>query len=112
MSKWGLKYKGVEILTPEEWNAVVDALNDLDGRAPSEVKGGLATFDGDGSTTTFTIAHGMSAAPTAALVGKGAPNMPDVDYHEADASYIRVHFKAAPASGSGNVKIWWLAVRL
>jgi hypothetical protein len=25
----GLRYKGVEILFPDEWNAVVDALNDL-----------------------------------------------------------------------------------
>jgi len=32
MSKWGLKYKGVEILTPEEWNKVVDALEELDSR--------------------------------------------------------------------------------
>jgi len=29
MSKWGLKHKGVEILTPEEWNTVVDALDEL-----------------------------------------------------------------------------------
>jgi hypothetical protein len=29
MSKWGLRYKGVEFLSPDEWNAVVDALNDL-----------------------------------------------------------------------------------
>jgi hypothetical protein len=25
----GLRYKGVEVLFPDEWNAVVDALNDL-----------------------------------------------------------------------------------
>jgi len=29
MSKWGLRYKSVEPLMPDEWNAVVDALNDL-----------------------------------------------------------------------------------
>jgi hypothetical protein len=29
MSRWGLRYKGVEFLSPDEWNAVVDALNDL-----------------------------------------------------------------------------------
>jgi len=59
MSRWNLVYKGVEILTPEEWNRVVDALEELDKRSPLEFKGGLATFTGDGTTTTFTITHGL-----------------------------------------------------
>jgi hypothetical protein len=29
MSKWGLKHKGAEILSPEEYNAIVDALEEL-----------------------------------------------------------------------------------
>jgi len=29
LSKWGLRHKGVEVLTPSEWNAVVDALDEL-----------------------------------------------------------------------------------
>jgi len=112
MSRWGLSYKSVEILTPEEWNLVVDALEELDGRAPLAIRGGRAVFDGDGSTTTFYIAHGMDAAPTCVVVGKGAANLPDIDYWEADSTNIKVVFKSPPAAGSQNVVIWWLAVRL
>lgn len=111
MSKWGLTYKGTEILTPEEWNRVVDALEELDGRSPARVRAGVATFSGDGATTAFSIAHGLGAAPTAALVGKAASGLPDIDYWEADATYIVVHFKSAPPAGA-EVRIWWLAVRL
>ena len=35
MSKWGLRHKGVEVLTPSEWNAVVDALDELHGTLTS-----------------------------------------------------------------------------
>jgi len=106
MSKWGLSYKGVEILTPEEWNLVVDALNDLDAR----INGGLASFTGDGSTITFQIPHGLEVSPKAVLVGKGASGLPDLDYHEADSTHIYVHFKTAPPSGA-SVKLWWVALK-
>ncbi|RLI87292.1 MAG: hypothetical protein DRP01_02235 [Archaeoglobales archaeon] len=112
MSKWNLAYKGTEILTPEEWNHVVDALEELDGRAPVERNGGLAVFDGDGVTTMFTITHGLSTTPTVALVGKAISGLPDIDYWEADTTSIKVYFKSAPSSGSENVKLWWYVVRL
>jgi hypothetical protein len=105
LSKWGLSYKGVEILTPEEWNLVIDALNDLDNR----VRGNLASFIGDGSTKTFQIAHGIGAAPKAVIVGKGASDLPDLDYWEADETNITVSFKSAPASGA-SIKLWWIAL--
>jgi len=41
LSRWELAYKGVETLTPEEWNRVVDALDELDKRAPLERSGGV-----------------------------------------------------------------------
>jgi len=44
MAKWGLAYKGTEILSPEEWNRVVDALDELDKRAPLGIKGGKAVM--------------------------------------------------------------------
>lgn len=112
MSKWGLGYKGVEPVLPSEWNLVVDALDELDGRAPVGINGGLAAFDGDGSTTSFQIAHGLDAVPTVAIVGKSAGGLPDIDYWEADSTYITVYFKSAPPAGTGNVKLWWLAIRL
>ena len=112
MSKWNLSYKGVEILTPEEWNRVVDALEELDGRAPAGINGGKASFDGDGSTTSFKITHGLGATPTVALVGKAVSGLPDIDYWDVDTTYITVYFKSAPPSGTGNVILWWLAIRL
>jgi len=111
MSKWQLTYKGTEILTPEEWNRVVDALEELDGRAPVERNGGTATFTGDGTTTSFQIRHGFTVVPTVALVGKGISGLPDIDYWTADATYITVVFKTAVASGV-EIRLWWLALRL
>jgi hypothetical protein len=101
-----LKYKGVEIVSPAEWNTVVDALDDLYDR----IQGGLASFTGDGSTTEFKIAHGLGVKPTVALAGKGAANLPDIDFWDADETYVRVVFKSAPEAGS-SVFIWWLAVK-
>jgi len=53
MSKWGLRHKGVEILTPEEWNKVVDALEELNSRVSDlemlrkqVLKEGTITADG------------------------------------------------------------------
>jgi hypothetical protein len=67
MSKWGLTYKAVEPVFPEEWNAIIDALNDLD----KKVVGGLATFVGDGATKTFSIGHGIGAKTGNSDGGKG-----------------------------------------
>jgi len=98
------------ILTPEEWNRVVDALSELDGRTPAELKCGLITFTGDGTTTSFKIPHGLTETPTVAFVGKASSGLPDVDYWTVDSSYITVVFKTAPSSGS-SVSLWWMAIR-
>jgi len=107
VSRWNLAYKGVEVLSPEEWNRVVDALEDLDKR----VKCGLAKFNGDGSTTTFNIPHGLGAAPASAVVQKAAPDLPDVDYILADDTNITVIFKTPPPSGTENVRLYWAAFK-
>lgn len=112
MSRWHLAYKGTEVLSPEEWNAVVDALEALDKRSPMEIKGGQATFNGDGATAEFSIEHGMTQTPTVAIAGKGAPDLPDIDYWTVDETYIHVYFKTPPDTGEGNVKIWYIAIRL
>jgi hypothetical protein len=106
MSWRGLRYKGRERLTSAEWNAVVDSLNDL----ATMVRGGLASFTGDGTTTTFGIPHGLGTTPTSVVVVKGVPNIPDIDYVYADSTTINVVFKSPPPSGS-EVKVWWLAFK-
>jgi len=112
MSRWGLFYKALEILEPEEWNRLIDALNELDSRCPVKFAGGMEVFSGDGSTVMFGIVHGLGVAPTLAIVQKASPNLPDVDYVEVDSTYVKVYFKSPPPSGTGNVKLFYLAVKL
>jgi hypothetical protein len=106
MSWRGLRYKGVEFIYPEEWNAIIDALNDLRAR----VKGGLATFTGDGVTTIFAVTHGLGATPETVSVTKASKNTPDIDYVYADADAIYIVFKTPPASGT-TVSVYWLAIK-
>lgn len=111
MSKWGLTYKGVEVVSPAEWNAIVDALEELDKRSPVEWNGGLAIFSGDGATTEFLIGHGLTNTPTIVLVQPASADAKDISHATADATYIHVFFSVAPPSGTDNVKIYWLALR-
>jgi hypothetical protein len=111
VSRWGLYYKAAELVEPEEWNRIIDALNELDLRCPVEIKGGLATFSGDGATTVFSIPHGLSTTPTVAFAQKAVAGLPDIDYVEVDPTYIKVHFKSPPPSGTDNVKLFYLAAR-
>ena len=87
----------------------MDALDQLDRRTPLEKSGGQIRFTGDGSTKTFYIPHGLTAAPTIALVGKASLNLPDIDYWAADETNITVEFKSAPPSG--DFYLWYLAFR-
>jgi len=105
MSRWGLTYKGLEIVTPEDWNAIVDALNDLDER----VKGGKVELTGDGTTTTFQFTHGLGTTPTTTIVGKASPNLPDIDYWTADETHITVTFKTPPPATT--FQLWWIALK-
>jgi hypothetical protein len=112
MSSWNLTHKGTEPVTPEDWNTVVDALDELDGRAPKKRMGALATFSGDGSTTDFVIAHGLGVAPDVALVGEGSADAVGNKWWEVDATNLTIHFLTAPPSGTDNVKLWWLVLKL
>ena len=104
MAWFPLHYKGVEILTPEEWNTVIDALLDLHER----VQGGLVTLTGDGQNRTFTFAHNLGKTPVSVIVGKASANLPDIDYWTADSTNITVVFKSAPPSG--QFSLWWIAL--
>jgi len=106
MSRWGLGYKAKEILTPEEWNRAVDALQDLDERIAS----GKAEFTGDGTTTSFKITHELEATPVFVTVGKETPNIPDIDYYTADDVYITVYFKSPPPANT-TFRLWWMALK-
>jgi len=102
----GLNYKGVEPVTPEEWNLIVDAFNALADR----IKGGIETFTGDGSTTVFSISHGLGVVPMIVFVGKASADTPDIDYWDADTLDIIVRLKSAPADQQ-TFKLHWLAIK-
>jgi predicted ABC-class ATPase len=101
----------VEILSPEDWNKVVDALEELDKRSPLEYNGGLVAFNGDGATTQFRIPHGLPAKPTVPFVFPASPDARRLFYLEVTDTEIVVNFEVAPPSGEANVKLYWYALR-
>jgi len=106
-----LVYKGVEILTPEEFNRIVDALDELDKRSPLEFNGGVVAFSGDGTTTQFRISHGLTAKPTVPFVFPASPDARGLFHLEVTNTEIIVNFETAPPTGTGNVSLYWFAVR-
>jgi len=75
------------------------------------VNSGVATFSGDGTTTTFNIEHGLASAPSKYVV---SPLTPDADASRTitvDSTYITITFDTAPPSGADNLKFgWWAEV--
>lgn len=70
---------------------------------------GRATLNGTGAATTFTIAHGMDAAPSMVIVTPGSSAASTAYYVTVDATNITVTYTVAPASGTGNVVLNWHA---
>jgi hypothetical protein len=68
---------------------------------------GTAVFSGNGSTTRFSISHGLASTPSKVYVTKGS-SLPDF-YVTADANNIYVNFVSAPPSGTNNVVLYWYA---
>ena len=70
---------------------------------------GTATFNGDGTTTQFKIAHGLASTPSKVLVTPASSNATGSFYVTADATYIYVNYTTAPPSGTNNVVLNWYA---
>ena len=111
MSRWGLTYKGVEVLAPDDWNSLVDALEELDKRCPLQIKGGTAKFNGDGETTTFQIPHGMTEEPTFVFIQEYSQDASGDKWIETDETNITVHFKTAPPAGTENIILKYIALK-
>jgi hypothetical protein len=71
--------------------------------------GGTATFSGNGSTTTFTIAHGLAGTPKSWRVEAGSSDAKGDKYVTADATNLTVTFATAPPAGTNNVVLVWQA---
>jgi|GEM_PF-6545003 len=70
---------------------------------------GTATFSGDGTTTQFSIAHGLVSEPSKVLVTPMTEDAAGDFYVTKDATNIYVNYLSAPPSGSNNVKLSWYA---
>jgi len=70
---------------------------------------GTATFSGDGSTTQFSIEHGLVSTPSKVQVTPMSEDASGDFYVTADATYIYVNYKTAPPSGTDNIKVSWHA---
>lgn len=70
---------------------------------------GQATFSGDGTTTQFTIAHGLVNTPNKVLVTPMSADAAGDFYVTADATNIYVNYKTAPSAGTDNIKLSWYA---
>jgi parallel beta-helix repeat protein len=70
---------------------------------------GTATFSGDGTTTTFAIAHELAGTPKSWRVEAGSADAKGNKYVTADATNLYVTFATAPPSGTNNVVLVWSA---
>ena len=70
---------------------------------------GTATFDGDGTTTQFTIAHGLVSTPSNVQITPRSADAAGDFYVTVDDTNIYVNYSSAPPSGSDNVVLGWEA---
>jgi len=70
---------------------------------------GTATFSGDGTTTQFTIAHGLVSTPSNVQVTPRSADAAGDFYVTVDDTNIYVNYSSAPPSGSDNVVLGWEA---
>jgi len=70
---------------------------------------GVATFSGDGVTTSFSWAHGLVTTPSKILVTPKSADASGDFYVTADATNITITYITAPPAGTDNVVIAWEA---
>ena len=70
---------------------------------------GVSTQSGDGTTTTFTIPHGLVAAPSKYEVTPLSSDARDKFDVSVDDTNITITYATAPASGTDNLKWYWKA---
>jgi len=68
---------------------------------------GLATFSGDGTTKTFSFAHGLSAIPNHVSIEAKSLDACGDKYWSADATNIVISFATAPPAGTDNINLSW-----
>jgi hypothetical protein len=70
---------------------------------------GSAVFSGTGVQTAFVIPHGLGVVPAAVTVTANSIVAAALMLVMADSVNVTVTFLVAPASGAGNVSLYWTA---
>ena len=113
---------GTLTFTPDNWNVITSAFDNfrnvtlLSNGAYSYKKkvllvrnSGMATFSGNGSTTQFTIAHGLATTPSKYYVTPCSADASGSFYVTADSTNLYVNYLSAPPLGTNNVTLCWYA---
>jgi hypothetical protein len=70
---------------------------------------GTSTQNGNGSNSTFNIAHKLVKIPRYFGAVNGAVGMPQISYVSANATNLIVNFLTPPPAGTNNVVLLWEA---
>jgi len=71
----------------------------------SDVRTGSQTYSGDGSTTSFTFAHGLSGTPSSWSVEAASDDASGASHSTADGTNITVEYDTAPPNGTDNLEL-------
>lgn len=74
------------------------------------IKGGTALGSGNGTTTVFTIAHGMTTTPVAAVVKPNSINAFGEFVTTIGSTNITMTYQFAPPTGTNNLGYEWIAM--
>lgn len=73
------------------------------------LNGAMIVASGDGSTTVFTLQHGLIGIPNSFSVTPASHDAAGAFYVTADATYLTVTYLTAPPAGSSNLKWYYTA---
>jgi len=76
----------------------------------TEAQGLSATQSGNGSTSSFNIAHGLSKAPTYAIATAQTQDAIGPLWVTSDATNITINYATPPRSGTNNLRWYWRAL--
>lgn len=75
----------------------------------AEDDGGQVRFNGDGSTTSFSVSHNLNANPIY-WTAQGFSEDFNIDYYiTSDSNQLTFNFESAPPTGTNNVRFAWMA---
>ncbi|MCP1493975.1 hypothetical protein J2Y73_004006 [Peribacillus frigoritolerans] len=97
----GFMYFDTSLQVPIWWN----------GSKWLETKKGTLTYNGDGMTTTKTIAHGLTGTPSFYHVNAASNDAGEagIKFVTADNTNLTVTFNTPPIAGRNNIKLTWKA---